>query len=60
MGMCSEIGRDDRWRKCFGAAAQRGDASAGGGDFEKRIMLKDCRDATWTGGSKEGMMMERK
>jgi hypothetical protein len=32
-------------RKCFGAAAQRRDASAGGGDFEKRIMLKDCCDA---------------
>jgi hypothetical protein len=32
-------------RKCFGAAAQRGDASAGGGDFEKKIMLRDCCDA---------------
>jgi hypothetical protein len=32
-------------KKILGAAAQRGDASAGGSEFEKRIMLKDCRDA---------------
>jgi hypothetical protein len=42
-----------RQKKRYGAAAQRGSDSAGGGDLEKRIMLKDCCDANTVGWMRE-------
>jgi hypothetical protein len=44
--------RDDQKIR-YGAAAQHGSDSAGGGDLEKRIMLKDCCDANTVGWMRE-------
>jgi hypothetical protein len=44
--------RDDQKIR-YGAAAQHGSDSAGGGDFEKRIMLEDCCDANTVGWMRE-------
>jgi hypothetical protein len=55
-----ELFNSGRQKKRYGAAAQRGSDSAGGGDLEKRIMLKDCRDANTVGWMRENRQKSRR